>query len=82
MESTFLIEKFPHFAVDFRWKDQDASRARISSWSGQKPHDHMSNNACSGEQYQDTKVSTLDLGLVLVGLPDGPLSPGGTPRPG
>ena len=34
MESTFSIEKFPRFAVGFRWKDQDASRARIFSWSG------------------------------------------------
>ena len=33
MESSFSMEKFPCFAVGFRWKDQDASRARISSWS-------------------------------------------------
>ena len=33
MESTFSIEKFSCFAVGFRWKDQDASRARIFSWS-------------------------------------------------
>ena len=32
-ESTFSIEKFLRFAVGFRWKDQDASRARIFSWS-------------------------------------------------
>ena len=37
MKSTFSMEKFPHFAVDFRWKDQDASRARIFSWSGRAP---------------------------------------------
>ena len=28
------MEKFPCFAVGFWWKDQDASRARIFSWSG------------------------------------------------
>ena len=28
---------FPHFAVGFRWDDQDASRARIFSWSA---HEH------------------------------------------
>ena len=33
MESTFSMEKFPHFAVGFWWKNQDASRARIFSWS-------------------------------------------------
>ena len=33
MQSTFPIEKFPRFAVGFRWKDQDASKARIFSWS-------------------------------------------------
>ena len=27
------MEIFPHFAVGFRWNDQDASRARIFSWS-------------------------------------------------
>ena len=35
MESTFSMEKFPRLAVGFRWKDQDASMARILSWSGQ-----------------------------------------------
>ena len=30
-----LREKFPRFAVGFRWKDQDASRARIFPWSDQ-----------------------------------------------
>ena len=34
IESTFSMEKFSRFAVDFQQKDQDASRARISSWSG------------------------------------------------
>ena len=34
MQSTFSMEMFPHFAVGFRWNDQDASRARIFSWSG------------------------------------------------
>ena len=34
IESTFSMEKFPCFAVGFRWKDKDASRARIFSWSG------------------------------------------------
>ena len=34
MEITFSMEKFPRLAVGFRWKDQDASRARIFSWSG------------------------------------------------
>ena len=37
MKSTFSIEKFPRFAEGFRWKDQDASRARIFSWSGDQP---------------------------------------------
>ena len=31
MESTFSMKKFPRFAVGFRWKDQDASRATIFS---------------------------------------------------
>ena len=31
------MEIFPRFAVGFQWNDQDASRARIFSWSaGQK----------------------------------------------
>ena len=34
MESTFSMEKFSRFAVGFQQKDQDASRARIFSWSG------------------------------------------------
>ena len=29
------MEIFPRFAVGFRWNDQDASRVRIFSWSGQ-----------------------------------------------
>ena len=33
MESTFSMENFLHFAVSFRWKEKDASRARIFSWS-------------------------------------------------
>ena len=29
------MEIFPRFAVGFQWKAEDASRARIFSWSGQ-----------------------------------------------
>ena len=36
MASTFSMEKFLRFAVGFRWKDQDASRPRIFSWSENK----------------------------------------------
>ena len=42
-ESTFSIERFPCFAVGFRWKGQAASRARILSWSG----DNLVNNIVS-----------------------------------
>ena len=38
MEITFSMEKFPHSAVGFRWKDRDASRARFFSWSVQGCH--------------------------------------------
>ena len=34
------MEIFPRFAVGFRWNDQDASRARIFSWSGIQYNDH------------------------------------------
>ena len=37
MESTFSMEKFPRFAVGVWSIDQDASRARIFSWSA---HEH------------------------------------------
>ena len=35
------MEIFPPFAVGFRWNDQDASRARIFSWSA-SPNHHIS----------------------------------------
>ena len=35
------MEIFPCFAVGFWWKDQDASRARIFSWSGCVPCGHQ-----------------------------------------
>ena len=41
MESTFSMEKFLRFAVGFGQKDQDASRARIFSWSGDTIKIHL-----------------------------------------
>ena len=35
MERPFSMKKFTRFAVGFRQKDQDASRARIFSWSAE-----------------------------------------------
>ena len=47
MQSTFSMEKFSRFAVGFRRKVQDASRARIFSWSGVGGGFHPNNQATS-----------------------------------
>ena len=38
------MENFPRLAVGFLWKEQDASRARIFSWSGVKSNFHVKHN--------------------------------------
>ena len=43
-KSTFSIEKFPRFAVGFRWKGRAASRARILSWSVREQRAEVENN--------------------------------------